>query len=118
MTDGPFAFVSVLPQGMKPWLPKSMFRDYIKNLLAALLIIGLLSQTTALTYWRQVLFIMLAALAGSIIAILPSWIWWGMSPAYLLVQFADIAVGWFAAGLVMAKFLGTRSARPRTSPGE
>ena len=118
MTKGPFAFVSVLPQGMKPWLPKSMFREFIKNLLAAFIIVWLLAQTTELNYWKKVIFVMLAALAGSIIAILPNWIWWGMSPAYILVQFVDIAIAWFAAGLVMAKFLATQSATPQTPISE
>ena len=116
MTKGPFVFASVLPEGMAPWIAKSMLHEFIKNLLTALIIMWLLAQTTGLKFWPKVIFVTLAALAGSIVAILPNWIWWGFSSAYILVQFVDITVAWFAAGLVMAALLKDQPATPKAQP--
>ena len=107
MTRGPFAFVSVLPEGMKPWLPKSMLREFIKTVLSALIIVWLLAQTTGLNYWEKAMFVMLAALAGSIVAILPNWIWWGMSAPYILVQLVDIASSTRRNATAWARFSGS-----------
>jgi hypothetical protein len=34
---------------------------------------------------------------------LPYWNWWYFGTAYTLVAFADLVIGWLAAGLVLAR---------------
>lgn len=45
-----------------------------------------------------------AALQGPI----PEALWWGQPPEYFLTTVADLAVGWFAAGVVVAMFYPAR----------
>jgi hypothetical protein len=55
------------------------------------------------------MFIVTAALAVGVIAVLPNWVWWHFSTRWTLVTMTDIVVGWLLAGLVIAKVAAPKS---------
>jgi hypothetical protein len=47
---------------------------------------------------------MVFAVAVSILAHVNNWNWMGFDPTYSAVEVADVLIGWFLAGMVLAKF--------------
>jgi hypothetical protein len=81
-----------------------MVTDAAIEILGALLLTWLLLQTTGLSYWRRVAFVTTAALAVAVLAALPDWNWLGFSARYTAIVTTDMVLGWFLAGLVIARF--------------
>jgi hypothetical protein len=99
---GLFAFVAVSPQG---WgnMGLRMLIAFLFNVLGAAVVTGLLLKTGGMKYWGRVGFTVLFALAAGVVCRLPEWNWWGFSAGFVLMEFMDLLVGWFLAGLVIAK---------------
>jgi hypothetical protein len=99
---GPSAFI-VYHEGS--WnMTAPLIRSLIINFITAFLIMALLLSAPNLTFWGKVLFVMIAAVAGSMAVFLQYWNWWSFASSYTLVNIADAAIGWFLAGLAMAKW--------------
>jgi hypothetical protein len=107
MMEGPFMFASVSLPGTREMGPALLF-NVIGNIVSATLVTWLLLQTVPVPYWRRVGFVVVLALATSVIAHYPSWIWWRFSESFTLVEFADLLIGWSLAGLVIAKIIPAR----------
>lgn len=100
--SGPIVLAAVRPRGVE-----SVARHWVvavaTPMAVAFLLTWLLLQTTGLSYWWRVAFVVVAALAGASLVHLPYWNWWGFSTAYTAQALADVVEGWFLAGLVIAR---------------
>lgn len=102
--NSPMIFASVHLQGMGS-MNSALIIQFIIQIAGAFLVTWLLSKTKNLSYWGRVKFIFVFALAAAIITELPYWNWFAFSTGYTLVGIADILLGWFLAGLAMAKIV-------------
>ena len=98
------AFVNVLPQGTEMSMGKQMAIGFITQVIAAFLVLGLLSMTSGLTYRGKVGFFSLVGLIIGFVSHAPYWNWFGFPTPYIVVTILDILVGWALAGLAIAKF--------------
>lgn len=101
---GPFAMVVFQPNGTGP-MPLLMARGLALKILAAILITWLLLQVGPVSYRRRVFFVMVTAMVGAVLVSLEQWSWWAFPDDYVLLQMLDLLIGWFFAGLVMAKIV-------------
>jgi len=74
----------------------------ILQIIAATLIAWLLSKTIGLSYMRRVGFVVIFALAASLVTHMMSWTWFNFNTTYTLVNICDLLIGWFLAGLISA----------------
>ena len=102
-----FAFAVVKQGGTGPMKDHLLF-GFMTEVLSAFLLTGLLLRLRLAGYWDRVKFVLLFALAAAVIAHLPNWNWWGFPLDYTLVGMADILIGYFLAGLVLAKITNIR----------
>lgn len=102
MQHGPSAFIIMNPQGGGPMI-QNMAVGLAINILSAALVTGLLLKTAGMSYWGRVGFIVLLAVTTGVIAHFPECNWWGFTLGFIGAEFIDLLVGWFLAGLVIAK---------------
>ncbi len=107
MTNGPFLFASVSLAGSRE-MGAALLLTLLGNVVAATLVAWLLAQTAPASYWRRVGFVVSIALVTAVVVHYPSWIWWRFSADYTLVESADALVGWFWAGLAIARIVPAR----------
>lgn len=105
--SGPFALVVFQPHGTGPVL-FLMARGLALKILAAILMTWLLLQVGLVSYRRRVFFVMVTAMLGSILVNLDQWNWWAFPDDYVFLQMLDLLIGWFLAGLVMAKIVPSK----------
>lgn len=104
MEYGPFAIVVFQPHGTGAML-LLMARGLALKVLAAILMTWLLLQVGVVSYRRRVFLVMVTAMIGAILVNLEQWNWWAFPDDYVLLQMLDLLIGWFLAGLVMAKIV-------------
>lgn len=109
MMSGPFTFASVALHGARE-MGRAMLLTVLGNILSVELVMWLLLQTASLTYWGSVGFVVLLALATTMITYFPYWVWWSFSAGFTFVEFADHLIGWFLVGLVIAKVANVTAA--------
>jgi hypothetical protein len=102
MMKGPFVFASVrLGSGQS--MGTLMLNSLLIQILGALLVTWLVMKTGSLGYVSRVIFVTVFAVAAGVITHLPYWNWWDFSTGFTVVALADLVIGWFLAGLVIAK---------------
>jgi hypothetical protein len=107
----PFLFVVVNPTntigaGMLPELG----RQFVINLLGALLVAFMLAGT-AWSFGMRVLGATIFGVFGWLLDIVPLWNWYKFPADYVVGNLLDQGIGWLLAGIVIAWWLGRRSAR-------
>ncbi len=102
MEKGPVVFASVRLAGMSSMAP-FLITGIVISILGATLGTYLLLKTQGLGYFGKVGFLTLFALTAGVVCFLPFWNWFGFSTAYTLVSIVDLVIGWFLAGLVIAR---------------
>lgn len=100
----PMVFAAVHLPGMQPSMVEPMTISFLSQLVSAFLVVWLLSKTRGLSYSNRVGFILVFALAAGVVTDVPYWNWFKFDAQYTLVAMADLLIGWFFAGLVIAKF--------------
>ena len=108
MPGGPFAFVVLKREGVGP-MQELMLRALGANVLAAVLVAFLLSLMGKAPYGKRLAATVVFALAAGAACYLPNWVWWGFPTDFTLLGLSDLVVGWFVAGLVMAKLTASSS---------
>jgi hypothetical protein len=103
MRNGPMVFSAVKLEGMDPTSVRPFIRGLIIDIIAAFFITWLLLQTKGLKYGKQVWFVTVIGLIAGILGLLPGWNWMGFSSSYTLLCILDLVIGWFLAGLLIAK---------------
>ncbi len=101
-----FAFISLQPEGMQRSMAVSMKLALVNSIVVSILIVILLSSTSELSYMVRVFFVVMTGLIGALLGHVPNWIWWGFDTSYTIVMIADILIGWFLAGLIIAAYVG------------
>ena len=99
----PFLFASIVTEGIPYSMAIPMIIGLIMQIITAILIAWMLTKTSGLSYVERVGFVVIFALAAGIVTYGMSWNWYGFSTDYTLIAFADLLIGWFFAGLVLAK---------------
>lgn len=100
------AFISFQSAEKMTSMQDSMKYAYVNNIIVSLLIVTLLACTSELSYLARVFFIVMVGMTGALIGHVPNWIWWGFDSSYTIIMIADIIIGWFLAGLIMASLVG------------
>ena len=104
MMDGPQVFSSVRLGPLGSMGPL-MARQWLIQVVAALIAALLLQMAGPMTYGRRVLFLVGIAAVVAVAGHLPQWNWWSFSTAFTLAEIADLLIGWTLAGLVMARIV-------------
>ena len=101
MRQGPLVFASVRMRG-----DAQMGRQYAGGLLiqivTAVLVSWMVLRAGIPSYAGRVAFVLVFALAASVVGILPAWNWWGFSDRYTLILVGEMLGSWLLAGLVIA----------------
>lgn len=74
------------------------------QIIAAIFVYWMLSLTTGLSYIGRLFFVVVFGLAAGLVTHVPYWNWFGFDMYFTLTQLADLVIGWFLAGLIMAGF--------------
>ena len=102
MRAGPFLFGVVRP-GTNNWsMPVLLIGSFVTQAAAAFIITALLLTTRLPTYWGRVLFVVMVAAVAGVLGHLPYYNWWEFPAGWTVSHIADLLVGWFLGGLVLA----------------
>ncbi len=107
--EGPYLY-GVVWRGVKEDMGRQMGVALLFNILAALLVTMLVMKTGGMSWAGRVMFVVTAALAVCLIAVVPNWIWWHHPSGYIIVTMADVLIGWTLAGMVIAKVAAPKGA--------
>lgn len=100
--NGPMIFASVNLKGsMSMVIP--LLLSLLIQIIAACLVAWMVFQTT-FGYLCRVWFVVVFGIAAGMISQLPNWNWFGFEINFVGVMLADLIIGWFLAGLVIAAF--------------
>lgn len=102
MQQGPFMLASIRLGEMGP-IGKYMAIQLITNMLSALFVCLVLIKAKEMGFWSRVILIEWIVLAMFAAQSLPHWNWYAFSTAFTMAELFDLVVGWFFAGLVLAK---------------
>jgi hypothetical protein len=106
----PFAMIMYRPQGIGMGQAGVMAVSFATYWLASLVAALLTPKSETLSYTRRVLFFVGLGVFTSLVAHVNNWTWMGYSPGFTLMAIFDLVVGWFLAGLVLARLLPRGSA--------
>lgn len=105
MHNGPHMFAAIRLQGKNPYsYGAGYFRALLFNFAAAFVITWLLLKTKNQDYMDRVWFVTAIGVVGGILFFLPSWNFMCFPIGYAVVGILDFAIGWFLAGLAIAKY--------------
>jgi len=103
------AFASVLPQGTDMNMGKMMAIGMLNNIIAAFLVISLLSFSPLRAYGARVGLYALVGLCIGFISHAPYWNWFGFATEYVAVIIMDTIIGWTLVGLAVSKWNQTEA---------
>ncbi|MGH9501208.1 MAG: hypothetical protein ACRD3L_18870 [Terriglobales bacterium] len=102
------------PPGAKALTPAQLMTEFLTELAEALLLAGLLAQTSMATLASRMGFVIAAAIMASITTNIPYWNWYGFPTNYTAAYMGIQLAGYLVAGLVVASILKPRAAPQRT----
>jgi len=102
--SGPTGLLLIHPRGSSLMSSWHLFMEFLTNILAAFIGALLLGYISA-AYLTRVLMVALLGLFGWFSISLSYWIWYGFPGSFILAEGFDQVVGWFLAGLAMAKIV-------------
>ena len=103
LREGPVVFAAVSANGKSTSMVASAVQNLILKIVAACLVAWLLFHTKATDYNSSVKFITVVGLVIGLMATLPYVIWFGFPGTFAISGIIESVVGWFFAGLGMAK---------------
>jgi hypothetical protein len=99
---GPLVFASIRLENSLP-LGRLLTNEFIIQILAAFLVTGLVARVKGVSYMGRVGLVTLFGLAAGVVSYLPLWNWFGFSIPYIAVGMADLLIGWYFAGFIIAR---------------
>lgn len=84
--------------------PRQLGGEFLSNVLAAA-VAAFIASLLAAAYARRVLAIALLGLFGWLSLLVSYWLWYGFPSSYILGEGITEVVGWFLAGLAIAKIV-------------
>ncbi len=104
MNNGPVVFASVQVNGVNQQsMLGPMVLALVMQIIGAGIVTWMLLQTKALDFRKRVGFVTLFGFAIGWLGMLPEWNWWGFAGSYVVMGIIDLVIGWFLAGLVIAR---------------
>ena len=101
--QGPYAFMTVRPEGVNPQMGKLMAMGFLLNVVMAALLFWLVSNSSITCPIGRTVFIAVAATVGALFVHFSNWNWWYFPPTYSIVGVVDLFITWGLAGFVMVK---------------
>jgi hypothetical protein len=105
LKNGPYMYAVIRPGKGEVSMGTNMTLSFIRCLICAFLIAGLLSQA-ALLYPARIAFVAAAGLFAGLTADLPMWIWFENPGRDAVVNIADHLITWIIGGAVLGIFVG------------
>lgn len=105
LAKGPMIYAAVKLQGMNPDMTMPLVISFLTQVVAAFFVAWMLFCARNLSYLGRAGFVLLFGVAAAIASQVPLWNWFAFDEQYILVMIADIVIGWFLAGLVMASIV-------------
>ena len=106
---GPVGIMSYTAGGMDPLPAPMLIAEFVTNFLAATIAAIVLS-TVAAPYFTRAFYVALLALFAFLSITSSYWIWYNFPTAFVAASLFVEFVGWFLAGLAMAKIVKPRMA--------
>ncbi len=106
---GPTGILVYKAEGGEPLEPRQLVTELISNVLAAL-VAALVVAMIAGNYCRRVAVVLLLALFAFLSLSVSYWNWYGFPPAFIGAELVMELIGWFLAGLAIAKLAPRRVA--------
>jgi hypothetical protein len=103
MAQGPFVYAAVKLEGKNPRMGGAMLASFILKAVAACLVTWLLMQARITEFRKAVKFITIVGMVVGILVAFPHAIWFGFPAGYVVCSLLDTLVGWFLAGIAIAK---------------
>jgi hypothetical protein len=104
---GPVGLIIFQPTGSDPMSGEKMLTELGFDLLAALIVAWILSQTVV-AYRKRVIISALIGFFGWVTISAPYWNWYNFPIDFTMAQAAEQIVGWTLAGLAIAAFVRPR----------
>jgi hypothetical protein len=104
MKRGPSGLIIYTASGGQPMSARQLVSEFVANFLAAAIAAILLS-AMAVPYFARAVFVALLALFAFLSTAVSHWIWYGFPTAFIVAELIGEFVGWFLAGLAMAKIV-------------
>lgn len=104
LRSGPRGLLLYHPEGTEPMSPRQLVSELVSNVLAAA-VAAFLASLMAAAYGRRVLAVMLFGLFGWLSLLVSFWIWYEFPGSFIAAEGIGEVVGWFLAGLVIAKMV-------------
>jgi len=104
LMQGPMVFAAVRLGPVPTTMYLQMAIGVLTQIIAAFFVAWLLFRTQGLNYFSRVIFVVIVAFAAGIMTDVCYWNWFGFDMQYTLVEIADLIVGWFFGGLIIAAF--------------
>lgn len=89
--------------------PRQLVIQFVADVISILLAALLLAQFRPLGFAARALFVTALGLLPGLRTLIPLWNWYGFPNRYVAAQMAIDIVGFFAAGLIVAKLVQSRS---------
>jgi len=100
----------LLVQGAREMItPRQLITQFVLDALSMLVAAFLLARLPATSFLNRLLFVTALAFLPGLRTLIPMWNWYGFPAAYTVAQIAIDVVGFFAAGLILAKMVQIRS---------
>ena len=99
---GPVGILVYTPQGQEPMAPRLLLREFLSNVLVAIVAAYLLAQTRLVFFGSRVLFVTALGLVCWLAISISYWNWYNFPPAFTLAELAHELIGFAAAGVVIA----------------
>jgi hypothetical protein len=113
--SGPTDLLVYNPRG-EAMSPRQLGSEFLSNVLAAA-IAAFVASLLAAAYGRRVLAVALLGLFGWMSLSVSYWIWYGFPSSFILAEGITEVVGWFLAGLAIARIVPAPGAPERLRNG-
>ena len=107
LTSGPFGILVYTASGSAAMAPKQLLGEFLSNVVAAFIASCIIALIAA-PYLKRVSIIALMGFFGWVSLLISYWIWYNFPTAYILNEGVLEIVGWFLAGLAIAKIVPAR----------
>jgi hypothetical protein len=107
MASGPLVYAAIRREGMTSIVP-NLIKALAIDVVSAALVMWMLLQLSDRSFMGRVAFIVVLALVIGVAARLTDANWWGFPAGYTAVSIVELVIGWFLAGLAMARFAAPR----------
>ncbi len=112
LTEGPFGILVYTAKGSAAMAPKQLISEFLSNVVAAFIAACIIALIAA-PYLKRVSIIAVMGFFGWVSLLISYWIWYNFPTAFILNEGIVEIVGWFLAGLAIAKIV---PARPFAAP--